>query len=98
MLGKYVSRGGSRVLDLDIHEGRNLYYYPNDVKEVVAITDQKNYEVVKNQGIKIIHGFNTTVSIRRDNVCSYDLIFGFFYPLEFQKNACIATTISCFIF
>ena len=51
MLGKYVSRGGSRVLDLDIHEGRNLYYYPSDVKEVVAITDQKNFEVVKNQGI-----------------------------------------------
>ena len=51
MLGKYVPRGGSRVLDLDIHEGRNLYYYPSDVEEVIAITDKKNYEVVKNQGI-----------------------------------------------
>eukprot|EP00250_Pteridium_aquilinum_P011015 c19781_g1_i2 orf=493-1284(-) len=52
MLGKYVPRGGSRVLDMDIHEGRNLYYYPSDIGEVVAVTDEKNREVVKNQAIR----------------------------------------------
>lgn len=52
MLGKYVPRGGCRILDLDIHEGRNLYYYPHDVAEVVAVTDKKNCEVVKNQAIR----------------------------------------------
>lgn len=52
MLGKYVPRGGSKVLDMDIHEGRNLYYYPSDVAEVVAISNEKNREVVKNQAIR----------------------------------------------
>lgn len=52
MLGKYVPRGGCRVLDMDIHEGRNLYYYPSDIAEVVAVTDEKNREVVKNQAIR----------------------------------------------
>ncbi|MCO5573979.1 hypothetical protein L7F22_027757 [Adiantum nelumboides] len=52
MLGNYVPRGGSRVLDMDIHEGRNLYYYPSDVAVVVAVTEEKNREVIKNQAIR----------------------------------------------
>lgn len=52
MLGRYVPRGGCRVLDLSIYEGRNLYYYPKDVTEVVTIADKRNYEVIKNQAIR----------------------------------------------
>ncbi|KAH6558723.1 hypothetical protein KP509_1Z048500 [Ceratopteris richardii] len=50
MLGRYVPRGGSKVLDMDIHEGRNLYYYPSDVATVIAIATEKNREVIKAQG------------------------------------------------
>ncbi|KAI5060106.1 hypothetical protein GOP47_0024526 [Adiantum capillus-veneris] len=52
LLGNHVPRGGSKVLDMDIHEGRNLYYYPSDVAEVVAVTNEKNREVIKNQAVR----------------------------------------------
>eukprot|EP00249_Psilotum_nudum_P005179 c18642_g1_i1 orf=271-1308(-) len=52
MLEKHVPRGNSRVLDLGIHEGRNFYYYPNDVKEVVAISSNQSSQVVKNQALR----------------------------------------------
>lgn len=52
MLGKYVPRGGCTVLDMDIHEGRNLYYYPSDVAKVVAVSVEKNRGTVMNQAIR----------------------------------------------
>lgn len=50
MLGRHVPRGGARVMDLGIREGRNLYYYPKDTVQVVAITPKPNVQLLESQG------------------------------------------------
>ncbi len=50
MLGRHVPRGGSRILDLGIREGRNLYYYPKDVIQVVVVAASPNLQLLESQG------------------------------------------------
>jgi hypothetical protein len=50
MLGRHVPRGGSRILDLGIREGRNLYYYPKDVIQVVVVAPSPNLQLLESQG------------------------------------------------
>ncbi|KAL3683371.1 hypothetical protein R1sor_001393 [Riccia sorocarpa] len=52
MLGRHVPRGGARVVELDIREGRNLYYYPSDIVQVVAVSTKPNRTLLENQAIK----------------------------------------------
>lgn len=37
-------------MDLGIREGRNLYYYPKDTVQVVAITPKPNVQLLESQG------------------------------------------------
>ncbi|KAL2612259.1 hypothetical protein R1flu_023951 [Riccia fluitans] len=52
MLGRHVPRGGARVVELDIREGRNLYYYPSDTVQVVTVSTKPNRTLLENQAIK----------------------------------------------
>ena len=51
MLGRHVPKGGARVLDLGIREGRNLYYYPKDTVQVIAVTSKPNLQLLESQGM-----------------------------------------------
>lgn len=50
MLGRHVPRGGSRVVDLNLGGGRNLYYLPKDVLQVIALNPKGSSQVLENQG------------------------------------------------
>lgn len=50
MLGRHVPRGGSRVVDLNLGGGRNLYYLPKDVLQVIALNPKGSPQVLENQG------------------------------------------------
>ncbi|OAE27103.1 hypothetical protein AXG93_829s1030 [Marchantia polymorpha subsp. ruderalis] len=52
MLGRHVPRGGAKVVELDIREGRNMYYYPSDTVQVVAVSSNPNRTLLENQAIK----------------------------------------------
>ncbi|CAK9266160.1 unnamed protein product [Sphagnum jensenii] len=52
MLGRHVPRGGSRILDLGIREGRNLYYYPKDVIQVVVVAPSPNLQLLESQAVR----------------------------------------------
>ncbi|KAG6544233.1 hypothetical protein Mapa_014336 [Marchantia paleacea] len=52
MLGRHVPRGGAKVVELDIREGRNMYYYPSDTVQVVALSSNPNRTLLENQAIK----------------------------------------------
>ncbi|KAG0585375.1 hypothetical protein M758_2G006900 [Ceratodon purpureus] len=64
MLGRHVPKGGARVLDLGIREGRNLYYYPKDTVQVIAVTSKPNLQLLESQGV------NAKVPIRVAPDCS----------------------------
>lgn len=49
LVGKHVPRGGARVLDLGIREGRNLYYYPPDTVQVVAVSPKPDLQLLESQ-------------------------------------------------
>lgn len=49
LVGKHVPRGGARVLDLGIREGRNLYYYPPDTVQVVAVSAKPDLQLLESQ-------------------------------------------------
>lgn len=55
MLSRHVPRGGPRVLDLSIHEGRNLYYYPKDTVQVVTVSPKSNVQMLERQGTTTDH-------------------------------------------
>lgn len=52
MLGRHVPRGGARVVDLNIGPGRNLYYLPKDVIQVIAIDPKGSQQLLQNQAIQ----------------------------------------------
>lgn len=50
MIGRHVPRGGARVVDLNVGGGRNLYYLPKDVIQVIAVNPKGSPQVLENQG------------------------------------------------
>eukprot|EP00271_Cylindrocystis_brebissonii_P010970 TRINITY_DN27547_c0_g1_i1.p1 TRINITY_DN27547_c0_g1~~TRINITY_DN27547_c0_g1_i1.p1 ORF type:complete len:342 (+),score=51.26 TRINITY_DN27547_c0_g1_i1:44-1027(+) len=53
MLGRHVPRGGARVLDLNLGGGKNLYYVPKDVIQVVGVRPQgKNPLMLENVALQ----------------------------------------------
>jgi hypothetical protein len=50
MLGRHVPRGGAKIVELNTRGGKNLYYYPADIEQVVAVTSVSNMQLLENQG------------------------------------------------
>jgi len=46
LLGNRTPRGGARVLEIGVAGGKNLYYYPKDVAEVVGVDPASNEELL----------------------------------------------------
>eukprot|EP00850_Spirogloea_muscicola_P004775 SM000021S06408 [mRNA] locus=s21:27087:28580:- [translate_table: standard] len=49
MLGRHVPRGGARVLDLNVDGGKNLFYYPKDTVQVLAVNPRTGAQLLDNQ-------------------------------------------------
>eukprot|EP00850_Spirogloea_muscicola_P001818 SM000007S20778 [mRNA] locus=s7:165211:166723:- [translate_table: standard] len=49
MLGRHVPRGGARVLDLNVDGGKNLFYYPKDTVQVLAVNPRTGAQLLENQ-------------------------------------------------
>ncbi|GBG82295.1 hypothetical protein CBR_g34579 [Chara braunii] len=52
MLARHVPRGGARVLDLNVAGGKNLYYLPKDVVQVIAVNPKASRQLLDNQAVQ----------------------------------------------
>ncbi|CAM6107359.1 unnamed protein product [Calypogeia fissa] len=52
MLGRHVPRGGAKVAELNTRGGKNLYYYPADIAQVVAVSTTANVQLLENQATR----------------------------------------------
>lgn len=50
MLALHVPKGGARVVDFSVGEGRNLYYYPKDTVQVVGVNPNPKVPMLEAQG------------------------------------------------
>uniref|UniRef100_A0A7I4F4B3 Methyltransferase type 11 domain-containing protein n=1 Tax=Physcomitrium patens TaxID=3218 RepID=A0A7I4F4B3_PHYPA len=49
MLALHVPKGGARVVDFSVGEGRNLYYYPKDTVQVVGVNPNPKVPMLEAQ-------------------------------------------------
>lgn len=50
MLALHVPKGGARLVDFSVGEGRNLYYYPKDTVQVVGVNPNPKVPMLEAQG------------------------------------------------